>query len=196
MNKNTLTGFVLIALVLIGFSWWSQKEAVKQQEAAMAEQARLDSIAKANPKQEEPVNDSIQALAKLQADSARVFFAAMAAEQEGQSVVLKNGKVELTLDTKGGVVKKAKVLGYKDYKGNADVTLFDKKDQDLTFILPAKKENISTAELNFTPTEVTDCSATLTAEGADGARIVMKYSLGDSYLLHFSISTEGMSGLF
>ena len=195
MNRNTLTGFVLIAIVLIGFSWWSQKEAAKQQEAYLAEQARIDSIAKANPKQEETVNDSVQALAKLQADSARTFFAAMA-EQEGQAIVLKNGKVELTLDTKGGVVRKAKVLGYKDYKGNANVTLFDKKDQNLTFTLPAKKENISTAELNFTPTEVTDRAATLTAEGADGARIVMKYSLGDSYLLHFSLSTEGMDGLF
>ena len=195
MNKNTLTGFILIAIVLIGFSWWSQKEAAKQQAAVQAEQARMDSIAKANPAPADTMSQAEKEALQLKADSARTFFAAMQAQQ-GQQIVLKNSKVELTLDTKGGVVKKAKVLGYKDYKGNANVTLFDETDQNLTFTFPTKNDNISTAELNFTPSEVTDKAATLTATGADGAQIVMKYTLGDGYLLHFDIRTEGMKGLF
>ncbi len=193
MNKNTVTGFVLIALVLIGFSWWSQKEAAKQQAAAQVEQARLDSIAKANP--QKPDSVKMEDAEVQVVDSSRVFFAAMA-EQTAQQIVLKNDKVELTLDTKGGIVKKAKVLGYKDYKGNANVTLFDESDQNLVFTLAAKKENITTADLNFMPSDVSPKGVTLTAEGAEGAKIVMKYSLGEGYLLHFSITTEGMNGMF
>ncbi len=195
MNKNTLTGFVLIAIVLIGFSWWSQNEASKQQAAAQAEQARLDSIAKANPQPKDTVSMAEAAALTAQADSSRVFFQAMNAG-EGQQLTLKNSKLELTLDTKGGIVKKAKVLGYKDYKGNSNVTLFDEKDQNLTFTLATKKENINTQELTFQPTEASDRKARLVAEGADGARIVMEYELGESYLLHFSLKTEGMDGLF
>ena len=195
MNKNTLTGFVLIAIVLIGFSWWSQNEASKQQAAAQAEQARLDSIAKANPQPKDTVSMAEAAALTAQADSSRVFFQAMNAG-EGQQLTLKNSKLELTLDTKGGIVKKAKVLGYKDYKGNSNVTLFDEKDQNLTFTLATKKENINTQELTFQPTEASDRKARLVAEGAEGARIVMEYELGESYLLHFSLKTEGMDGLF
>ncbi len=195
MNKNTLTGFVLIAIVLIGFSWWSQNEASKQQAAAQAEQARLDSIAKANPQPKDTVSMPEAAALTAQADSSRVFFQAMNAG-EGQQLTLKNSKLELTLDTKGGIVKKAKVLGYKDYKGNSNVTLFDEKDQNLTFTLATKKENINTQELTFQPTEASNRKARLVAEGADGARIVMEYELGESYLLHFSLKTEGMDGLF
>ena len=195
MNKNTITGFVLIALVLIGFSWWSQKEAAKQQAAMEVEQAKLDSIARATPKEPDSAKLAEQAALQLQADSSRTFFAAMQ-EQESQQIVLRNDKVELTLDTRGGVVKKAMVLGYKDYKGNPDVTLFEGSDQMLSFTLPAKKENICTADLNFVPSETSARTATLTAEGAEGSRIVMQYELGDSYLLHFSIRTEGMNGLF
>ena len=195
MNKNTITGFVLIAFVLIGFSWWSQKEAAKQQAAIEAEQAKMDSIARANPKQTDTISLAEQAALKQQADSSRIFFAAMQ-EQEGQQVVLKNDKVELTIDTRGGVVKKAKVLGYKDYRGNPDVTLFEGSEQMLNFTLPTKSDNIGTADLNFTPTATGATTATLTAEGADGARIVMQYELGDGYLLHFAIRTEGMDGLF
>ena len=195
MNKNTLTGFVLIAVVLIGFSWWSQKQAAEQQAVAQAEQMRQDSIAKANPAPTDTLDEAARAALKLKADSALTFFNAMQGKQ-GQPIVLKNDKVELTLDTKGGTVKKARVLGYKDYKGNADVTLFDESDQNLTFTFAGKKENVSTGDLTFSASDVSDRSATLTADGADGARIVMKYTLGESYLLHFSIKTEGMNGFF
>ena len=124
MNKNTLTGFVLIAVVLIVFSWYGQKQAAEQQAAAQQEQMRLDSIAKANPAPKDTIDTAQLAAQQLKADSSRIFFTAMQ-EQQGEDIVLKNSKVELTLGTKGGIVKKAKVLGYKDYRGNADVTLFD-----------------------------------------------------------------------
>ena len=45
MDKNTITGFVLIALVLIGFSWYSQPSA--DEIAQMQETARQDSILQA-----------------------------------------------------------------------------------------------------------------------------------------------------
>ena len=200
MNKNTLTGFVLIAVVLIGFSWWSQKEAAKQQAAVEAEQARQDSIRQANP---EPVAlpDSTalaeQAARQLAADSARTFFTAMGAA-EGQDIVLSNQYLELTISTHGAQVKKAVVKGYKDRQGKPDVTLMDSTDHCLVFTLPANtnKEYISTGELNFTPSEVTSQGVTLTAEGAQGAKIVMKYTLGESYLLHMSLQTDGMNGQF
>ena len=197
MNKNTLTGFLLMALVLIAFSWWEQKQAADQQVAYEAEQVRLDSIAKANPQPKDTVDAEQLAAQKLQADSSRTFFAAMQEQQESD-IVLKNGKVELTIGSKGGLVKKAKVLGYKDAKGNPDVTLFDGKDQSLSFGLPANvnKEYFNTRDLYFQSSDVSDKTVTMTAEGANGARIVMKYMLDESYLLHFSIKTEGMDGLY
>ena len=96
MNKNTLTGFILIAIVLIGFSWWSQKEAAKQQAAVQAEQARMDSIAKANPAPADTMSQAEKEALQLKADSARTFFAAMQAQQ-GQQIVLKKSKVELNI---------------------------------------------------------------------------------------------------
>jgi YidC/Oxa1 family membrane protein insertase len=197
MNKNTLIGFVLIAIVLIGFSWWGQKQAAEQQAAAQAELARQDSIAKANPQPVDTLTQVEKTAQQLKADSARTFFTAMQ-EQALDSVVLRNDKVELTIYNKGGVVRKAKVLGYKDYRGNADVTLFDAKDQNMSFALPvnAKKEIINTADLYFETSNVTDKAATMTATGADGSKIVISYELGDSYLLHFNIKTEGMDQLF
>ena len=51
MNKNNIIGFLLIALVLIGFSWYSQPSA-EEQRAAFVQ----DSIAKAKHAEMEKAN--------------------------------------------------------------------------------------------------------------------------------------------
>ena len=43
MNKNTIIGFVLIGVILFGFTWYQSKEYEKQAEY----QAQVDSIARA-----------------------------------------------------------------------------------------------------------------------------------------------------
>ena len=45
MDKNTITGFVLIVMVVIGFSWYSKPSA--EEVAQMKEIARQDSIVQA-----------------------------------------------------------------------------------------------------------------------------------------------------
>ena len=50
MDKNTITGIVLIALLFIGFTWWSQpsEEEIKAQQEQLAQQeAAKDKAAKA-----------------------------------------------------------------------------------------------------------------------------------------------------
>ena len=42
MNKNTIIGFVLIGVILFGFSWYQSRQFKKQAEY----QAQLDSIAR------------------------------------------------------------------------------------------------------------------------------------------------------
>ena len=200
MNKNTLTGFVLIAVVLIGFSWWSQKQASEQQAAAQAEAARQDSIEKAKRAEADTipmmaVGDSTALAQQQQEDTTRLFYAAMQ-EHESQLIVLKNNKVEIAIDTKGGMVRKAIVKGHNDQQGNNYVTLMDGDDHRLALILPLKHDNINTADLWFAPSEVTEKGVTLTAAGTQGEKVVMRYDLKDSYLLHFSISTEGLNGQF
>lgn len=59
-----------------------------------------------------------------------------------------------------------------------------------------KEQNINTAELFFTPSQVTDSTVTFTAEAAPGKEIVIAYQLGKDYLLHSQLRVIGMSGMF
>ena len=120
MNRDTIIGFVLIAVVLIGFSWWSQPsaeeiEASQKQDsiaAAMKEQA-------AKKQKAEEAARKAQAEAAAMGDSTALFYSAL--NGENQQVVLKNGKVELTFDTKGGTISKAIINDFEDRDNNMGV---------------------------------------------------------------------------
>ena len=115
---------------------------------------------------------------------------------KAQNVVLKNSKLELTLNTKGGVVEKAVIKGFKDNEGRKDLTLFDSQNQSLKFMLAGKETNIITTDLYFIPSNVTDSTVTMTADAGNGKSLVMDYKLGKDYMLHFSMKANGLSGMF
>ena len=203
MNKNNIIGFLLIAVVLIGFSWYNQPSA-EEQRAAFVQ----DSIAKAKHAEMEKASKAAaakrqtNAKAKVEADSTALFYSAL--KGQAKKIVLKNEKVELTLNTKGATVEKAVIKGYVGHNlqvkdGSADtkdVTLFDGNDQSLKFMLEAKEANIITSDLYFTPSNVTDKSVTMTAVADEGKTLTLTYTLGDDYMLHMSLQANGMAGLF
>jgi YidC/Oxa1 family membrane protein insertase len=203
MNKNNIIGFLLIAVVLIGFSWYNQPSA-EEQRAAFVQ----DSIAKAKHAEMEKASKAAaakrqtNAKAKVEADSTALFYSAL--KGQAKKIVLKNEKVELTLNTKGATVEKAVIKGYvghnlqvKDGSADAkDVTLFDGNDQSLKFMLEAKEANIITSDLYFTPSNVTDKSVTMTAVADEGKTLTLTYTLGDDYMLHMSLQANGMADLF
>ena len=195
MNKDTIIGFVLIAVVLIGFSWYNQPSA-EEIEAARVQDS-IESVMKEKAVQEQKIAQEKRQVAVDSAalsDTTALFHQAM--NGTSQKVVLKNSKLELTLDTKGGVIKKAVIKDFKSIDGKQDVTLFDENDQNLNFMLAGKQDNIVTADLFFTPSEQTDSTVTMTAVAGNGGEISLKYRLGKDYLLNLSLQTKGLGNLF
>ena len=195
MNKDTIIGFVLIAIVLIGFSWYNQPSAEEIEAARL--QDSIESVMKEKAVQEQKIAQKKQQVAVDSAavnDTTALFHQAM--NGTSQKVVLKNSKLELTLDTKGGIIKKAVIKNFKSIDGKTDVTLFDEEDQNLNFMLAGKQDNIVTADLFFTPSEQTDSTVTMTAVASNGGEISLKYRLGKDYLLSLSLQTKGMANLF
>ncbi len=194
MDKNTIIGFVLIAALLIGFSWYT-----KPSEEEIAQQRKQDSItAIAKQKAEQQLETEKQTAqanaAQANQDTTKTFYKAL--NGKAQNVVLKNSKLELTLNTKGGVVEKAVIKGFKDNEGRKDLTLFDSQNQSLKFMLAGKETNIITTDLYFIPSNVTDSTVTMTADAGNGKSLVMDYKLGKDYMLHFSMKANGLSGMF
>ena len=195
MNKNNIIGFVLIAAVLIGFGIWNQPS--KEEVAAQRRQDSIENVARQkaeNAAKMAAQQKTAQAKAAAEADTTALFHAAL--QGNATNVVLKNKKLELTINTKGGVVSKAIVKNFEDRNGNNNVTLFDSKTQSLNFALAAKDVNINTADLYFTPSNQTDSTVTMTAVAGNGKSLVIDYVLGKDYMLHTKLHAVGLANAF
>ena len=195
MDKNTITGFVLIAIVLFGFTWFNQP--FEEEMEAQRVKDSIENVVKKKAEEQQKIAEiqkKAEAARKATEDSTALFHNAMTGT--GQNIVLKNDKLELTLSSRGATVQKAVIKGFEDNDGNKDVTLFDKAIQKLNFTFVAKEQNISTEDITFTPSDVTANTVTFTADAGDGKSIVIKYALSKDYKLACSIVANGMAGLF
>ena len=195
MNRDTIIGFVLIALVLIGFSWWNQPsaeeiEAARTQDSLAA--VMKDKAEKAQKENQKAVKQALDSAALN--DSTALFHQALSGTD--QQIVLKNQKLELTFNTKGGTISKAVIKDFKSIDNTNNVTLFDKEDQRLNFMLTGKQDNIVTQDLYFTPSEQTDSTVTMTAQAQNGGQVIIRYRLGQDYLLSMSLQAVGLANAF
>ncbi len=151
MDKNTVTGFILMALVLILFSWYSRPS-----EAQLKAQRERDSIAAAQQLEAQNIEAAEQALqdslrggspaATALPDSTSLLFAASQGTE--QLITLENDLVKVTINTHGGVIEEAIIKGHLD-QDKQPVRLLTKEDARLSLALAAKQENIRTSDLYF-----------------------------------------------
>ena len=192
MDKNTVTGFVLIGLVVVGFSWFSRPS---QQELEL--RAQQDSIAAVQQEMQVQAEQQRVAQAKAAqqaaaADSSALFFAQRAGAE--QSIVLQNGKVKVNISSKGAAVEEAEIVGYKSRRHEGDVTILGKEYGGMSLTLPTKQANLQLDEYYFDVTEQTETSVTFAIE-QDGKQLTVSYSLRpDSYMLDMAIAGTGLDG--
>lgn len=171
MDKNTITGFILIALVVILFSWLGQPSREE-----MEARAKQDSIAAAQQKPAEVVPEKAPVVAASPAipDSSSLFFSQFGGEE--QRIVLQNEKVKVGISNKGAVVEDAEIIGYKSRRRDGDVVILGKEDASMKLTLPLKQENLCFADICFNIAEQTDSTVTFVAE-QEGKQVQVRYTL-------------------
>lgn len=206
MDKNTLIGFLLIGIVLLGFSWLNrptpeQVEAQRRYQDSIAKveyaaQMELQKQENKSQQAEEAVADLPDSLrvARLQ-ESYGVFADAMVGTDD--YTVLENDVVELRLSNKGGRVSYARLKKYDTYDGQP-LVLFDEKESkfDLTLVT-ATNRVISTGDLYFTPVKGNDPNTVIMRlNTGGGSHLDFTYTLKpDDYMVSFVIRGTGLNGV-
>ena len=192
MNKNTLTGFVLMALVMFGFMAYEN-----HQRAAQVEEMRiLDSIAGVEAQKEAKELQKKQAqVAAEAADSLNPLFEAR--QGKAGTTVIENELIRVTLSNKGGQMQKVELKDstYKS-RGGGNVVLFGKNDQNMSLLLDGKTTNIATDELFFTPANATADGVTMRLPVGGGSIDIVYQLRPNSYLLDMDVKATGLEGFF
>ena len=193
MDKNTITGLVLIALLLIGFSILSRPS----KEQLAAQQRYYDSIAQVQQREADLRAKAEAALANEQKqalnDSTSLFFHALHGTDE--LVTIQNDVAQLTLNTKGGTIYKSVLKDYLEQDKKTPITLFKGEDVSLNFLFYNQRETILTQNYYFTPVNRTDSTVTMRLQADSASYIDFRYAMHPgTYLVDFTIQAVGMDG--
>ena len=192
MNKNTLTAFVLMALVVFGFMAYENYARRSQ----MEEQMVLDSIAQVEAMKEAKVKQKeLEKKAEEATDTLNPLFEAR--QGKVSTTVIENELLRVTLTNKGGQLQKVELKDstYKSREGG-NVVLFDGIDQNMRFMLDGKTANIVTDELFFTPTETSKTGVTMHLPVAGGSLDIIYSLKPNSYILDMDVKANGLEGFF
>lgn len=190
MDKNTIIGLVLMAAVLIGFSWYN----TNQERNLQSNQTEQTTPQKATDNKQ-PNATTIPV--KATADSTDIFYAATK-EQTPKVVELKNQKVSVKINAKGGAISEVRLNEYKSYKDfeakkENPLLLYSNKDAGLNFKIDTKEGTLDFSNYYFTPINQTDSTVTMRLQASNGASIDVDYKLlADNYLVNFTVKANGM----
>jgi YidC/Oxa1 family membrane protein insertase len=136
IDKNTAIGLALMGLMMFGFLWYNMRVGEAQRKA---EQAKADSLAlvEANAPKPPVVPEMIQPTAQAssrdtmtvarqsQINQDKFGILSPASQGSAQDVLLSNGKIKVTLNTKGGMVKNVELTdGQKRYGTDRNIQLW------------------------------------------------------------------------
>ncbi len=218
MDRNQVTGFLLIGLLLIGYMYFTKPSA----EELERQKHLQDSLKMAQTEQVEATENQFQvdsAIAKSEntiADTALKDTSdrmvqmqklygpfGKAAIGEEKFITLKNDKISVKLTTKGGRVYSAQVLGYKTHDGDPLILFYGDKNQfNINFF--SQNKLISTENFYFQPVGVdtlvdaskSEASVTLRLKASDDEYIDFIYTLKPgSYLVDYSIKFHNVGNL-
>lgn len=202
MDRNTIIGFLLMALVLFGYTWYMQPS--PEQKAAMqryqdsllqVENTRLAEIDNVETAATDPVEEMTVDEHTLRLRNEYVDFAPFA-EGEEKTITLSNPQVTLTFSTHGGRLTQAILNEYNTYD-SLPVMLFNSENNAYGFIFKAQGRTINTADLYFVP-ELSADNRTLSMKlpFENGSSFEVRYTLPEEgYMLDMKIYQNGMENI-
>ena len=201
MDKNSVIGFVLIAAILFGFTFYQSRQARKaaewqaqQDSIALAERiAAGDTVITIVP--EDPV-ETVAEPAPMPAKAAIYKDASLEAAHKADAslVLLENDKIALTLSSMGAQPYSVLVKEYFNYDSTA---LYIFKDGQASYSVSIYTgEFIQTKDFNFQIAGQSDTSVVFRLPFSDGGYIEQRYALqAGSYLVDSQLSFVGMSSV-
>ena len=217
MDKNTITGFILIFGILLVWNMMMAPEAKKQIEEkqrlqdsiAQVEQRKLEEqqppAPPDSPSTQQVLPDSqaqVQQTALLQAQYGDFHPAAAGVEK---TEVLENDKMKITFSNKGGRI--TEVLLKEHFKMERDsnkqeheipLYLLEDEKNRFEYLLPVKnsaKGVVSTQDLFFAPT-VSGNTITFKADAGNGRSFEQTYAIKDgSYGLDYNLRFNGLNNV-
>ena len=198
MNKSNVIGFVLIGVIMFGFSWYQSRQ-FKEQAAV---QAQLDSAARVDQLAAMAMDSMMRAQGIVPENEVKVntmpaYKDSMLTEARLASegiYKLSNDKMEIEFTTRGAQPYSVKINDYMTYDSTALYLIKPGYSQYGVNIFAG--ETVNTKDFVFQVAEHTDSSIVMRLPFASGGYIQQKYVISEgSYMVDNELSFVGMENV-
>lgn len=140
-------------------------------------------------------NQAIGALRKLNETYSLNGQFASKMRGSNQVVKLKNDSLELEISSKGGMISRATLLGYKSAHLTKKVEVFSPGENVYSFILNTNARRYDTKDYYFTPRQLNDSTVEMDLDLGAGSMFGIRYTLasGGNYMVRMEIVQRGMN---
>lgn len=208
MDRNSITGLVLIMLILVGF-WFINKpsqeqvEAIRQQRDSLQrvemlrEQERLTAEIRNEAEKTSIVLQHDEAPDTLVENRMRQMYGQIAPFVSGEQSfhTIENENIAITFTNKGARIYSVELKHYKTHDGKP-LILFDGDDNKFGFSFTHNTRVFNTNNLYFDLTQKTANGVVFTLGTEHGEKLSFIYTLPEGeYMTNFSVKTENLTNL-
>lgn len=215
MDKNTVIGFVLIAAVLIGFTYFNSKSSDGNGQKSQVEQQAKNNYEQTTDADNVYNRDSIINQDTKSQNAADTFFGTVKDDKlntandttnsvnhstQEQIVYLENDKIKIEFSSLGGQMLNAELKKYKKFDVDSlPLRLFDKDSEFYLQLRNRQGKVLQTKDLNFSPFIIEKDSVkslVMRYSFSSTQYIDFKYTLSsDDYMLKFDVALVGLEDM-
>lgn len=225
MNKNSIIGFILIAAIMIGYTYWmspSEEELARQKyvadSIAIVQQKKAQELAEINKEVEEA--QQIEQETKVYTNGSEDFSElknkydkfATAAIGEEKNYIIENDLIKIEISNKGGYIRTVELKDYETFD-SLPVVLLDPATSKFGLSFFSSNRIINTQNLYFVPSDNMQNHVKVSGDNtiklsmrlyAGGDENIIKtdsyieylYTIqGNNYMFDFTINIVGMDGV-
>ena len=201
MDKNTLTGLVLIGLILVVFSIYTKNSVETENENNNAI-SQVDNTGTSEVGTQEIQSSSSNQSLPVASDDSTVIQRSQTAQkiEKGELITLENEKLIITFDTKGGIVSEVKLKQYKSYNDfihqqDNSLKLFGQNDHSNKLVYEYLGKTYHSTD-NVWKIEKKSSEEIIFYLPLDKGKILQKYTLKDGqYDIDYSIEFKEVEGI-
>ncbi|MGN6801173.1 MAG: membrane protein insertase YidC [Ginsengibacter sp.] len=198
MDRNSIIGFVLLALLFFGYFYYSRQG---QMAAEQQKQHIQDSLDRLKPKPDTLARLKAQKDSISEKQNSLKGIFKQDSTGKAQFITVESKLLKITFSNKGGQPKQIELKDFKTFDGKP-LILQDGSFNDISYPVNSGNQTIQSSDILFTPEPIqttTDGSkiVTFTLQTNNGQSIEHQFIIKpDDYMLTFNIKVNGASQLF
>ncbi len=204
MDRNSITGIILITLIL-AFFWWMNKPTEEQLREMKRQQDSLAKVelAKLEAKQKAADNDTVNVAAAVKKDSAKkeeiitqkFGLFAEAATGKNEFITLENKELKVTFASKGGRIYSVELKNYLTYD-KKPLILFSGDDNRFGFTFTYHNRVFNTNDLYFIPQRSGNDKIDFIVNAGNEGSLNFSYKLpAEGFMVDFDIQSKNLQNI-